>query len=118
MRTRIALVPLLLVAVGTATAWGHAFLDHASPLVGGTVPASPREVTLWFTESLEPAFSSLEVSDSKGVRVDQGKAAVSGNTMRVGVKTLAPGSYKVRWHALSVDTHRSEGSFSFQVGGK
>jgi methionine-rich copper-binding protein CopC len=118
MRTRIALVPLLLVALGTATAWGHAFLDHASPLVGGTVQTSPREVTLWFTQSLEPAFSSVEVSDSKGARVDQGKAAVSGNTMRVGVKTLAPGSYRVRWHALSVDTHMTEGSFTFQVGGK
>ena len=32
--------------------------DHASPLVGGTVAAAPREVTLWFTQSLEPAFSS------------------------------------------------------------
>jgi methionine-rich copper-binding protein CopC len=23
----------------------------------------------------------------------------------------------VRWHVLSVDTHKTEGSFTFQVGG-
>jgi methionine-rich copper-binding protein CopC len=37
--------------------------------------------------------------------------------MRIGLKPLAPGSYRVRWHALSVDTHNTEGSFSFTVGG-
>ena len=42
---------------------------------------------------------------------------ISGNTMRVGLKALSPGSYKVRWHALSVDTHTTEGSFTFHVGG-
>ncbi len=38
--------------------------------------------------------------------------------MRVGLKTLGPGSYRVRWHALSVDTHTTEGRFTFHVGGK
>jgi methionine-rich copper-binding protein CopC len=38
--------------------------------------------------------------------------------MRVGIKSAGPGSYRVQWHALSVDTHKTEGSFSFRVGGK
>ena len=33
--------------------------------------------------------------------------------MRVGLKALGPGRYHVRWHVLSVDTHKTEGSFSF-----
>jgi methionine-rich copper-binding protein CopC len=37
--------------------------------------------------------------------------------MRIGVKALGPGSYRVRWRALSVDTHTTEGSFTFHVGG-
>jgi copper resistance protein C len=37
--------------------------------------------------------------------------------MRVGLKSLSPGTYRVRWHALSVDTHKTEGSFTFRVGG-
>src|ERR1700674_5361812 len=65
-----------------------------------------------FTQNLEPAFSSVQVIDAKGARVDQGKAQISGSTMRVGLKSLSPGTYKVRWRALSVDTHTTEGSFS------
>jgi copper resistance protein C len=117
MRTFFVVTSLLL-AVGAPAAQAHAFLDHASPLVGSTVAPAPHEVTLSFTQNLEPAFSSVQVTDSKGGRVDQGKASVSGNTMSVGLKALSPGEYKVHWHALSVDTHTTEGSFSFHVGGQ
>ena len=91
-------------------------LASASPPVGGSVGAAPGQVTLSFTQGLEPAFSSVEVTDAKGVRVDQGKAQISGSTMRVGLKALSPGTYKVHWRALSVDTHTTQGSFSFHVG--
>ena len=117
MRKFLTLVPLLLIALAPVAAQAHAFLDHASPLVGSTVPAAPHEVVLTFTQNLEPAFSTAQVTDSGGARVDQGKAAVSGNTMTVGLKSLGPGSYKVHWHALSVDTHTTEGAFTFTVGG-
>ncbi len=99
------------------SAHAHAFLDHASPLVGSTVGAAPREVSLSFTQNIEPAFSSVQVTDAKGARVDQGKAQISGSTIRIGLKSLAPGAYRVRWQVLSVDTHKTQGSFSFQVGG-
>jgi methionine-rich copper-binding protein CopC len=117
MRTLLVLFSLFVVASGTGAAQAHAFLDHASPLVGSTVPRAPHEVTLSFTQNLEPAFSTVEVTDSSGTRVDQGKASVSGNTMRVGLKSLPAGSYKVQWHALSVDTHTTQGAFTFHVGG-
>jgi len=118
MRTLITLVFLLVAALGATAAQAHAFLDHASPLVGSTVAAAPHEVGLWFTQNLEPAFSSVEVTDGSGARVDAGKAQIGGNTMRIGLKALGPGSYRVRWHALSVDTHTTEGSFTFHVGGQ
>ena len=117
MRKFLTLVPLLLIALAPVAARAHAFLDHASPLVGSTVPAAPHEVVMTFTQSLEPAFSTAQVTDASGGRVDQGKAQVSGNTMTVGLKALGPGSYKVHWHALSVDTHTTEGAFTFTVGG-
>jgi copper resistance protein C len=118
MRIRIAIVSLLVTALGTAAASAHAFLDHASPLVGSTVPTAPREIALWFTQNLEPAFSTVEVSDASGARVDQGKPQIRGNTMRVGIKPLAAGTYNVRWRVLSVDTHTTEGRFTFHVGGQ
>jgi methionine-rich copper-binding protein CopC len=116
MRTLSIIVVLLLTALATNAAQAHAHLDHASPPVDGTVAVAPHEVALTFTQNLEAAFSTVEVTDSGGARVDQGKAQVSGNTMRIGLKPLTPGSYKVHWHALSVDTHTTQGSFTFHVG--
>ena len=117
MRKFLILVQLLLIALAPVAARAHAFLDHASPLVGSTVPTAPHEVVLTFTQNLEAAFSAAQVTNASGARVDQGKAQVSGSTMTVGLKSLGPGSYKVHWHVLSVDTHTTEGTFTFHVGG-
>jgi copper resistance protein C len=116
MRMLIIILSFFCAALAAPAARAHAFLDHASPLVGSTVPSAPREVTLWFTQDLEPAFSTIAVTDGNGARVDQGKPAISANTMRIGLKALGSGTYRVRWHALSVDTHTTEGSFTFHVG--
>jgi copper resistance protein C len=118
MPTLLIIVALLATALGAPAARAHAFLDHANPLVGSTVSTAPHEVLLTFTQNLEPAFSSVTVADASGAQVSQGKAQISGNTMRVGLKAVGPGSYRVRWHALSVDTHTTEGSFTFHVGGR
>jgi methionine-rich copper-binding protein CopC len=116
MRTpTFATSALLAVMAGTA-AQAHAFLDHAEPRVGSTVPTAPRELSLSFTQNLEPAFSSVEVSDGNGARVDLGKPSIGASVMRVGLKPLSPGTYRVRWQVLSVDTHTTEGSFTFHVG--
>jgi methionine-rich copper-binding protein CopC len=111
----LAMTALLTLAAAT-TAHAHAFLDHAEPRVGSTTPAAPKEVVLFFSQNIEPTFSSIEVSDASGARVDQGKPKISATTMRVGVKPLPPGTYRVRWQVLSVDTHTTEGNFSFSVG--
>lgn len=100
-------------------AQAHAHLDHAAPAVGSTVKTAPKDVTLWFTEAVEPKFSSIEVRDAKGAAMQSGSAqGVAGNTaeLRVAVKPLAAGTYTVKWRALSVDTHRTQGSFTFTVG--
>ena len=107
---------LATILVGAATAAdAHARLDHAVPAVGSTVATSPSQVTLYFSESLEPKFSGGEVRNAAGTRVDHGQS-VSGEVMRLSVGGLAGGRYTVTWHALSVDTHKTEGSFSFTVG--
>ena len=118
MRLRIFIFASLLATFGSVAAHAHAFLDHASPLVGSTVASAPREVSLTFTQNLEAAFSSVQVTGPNGARVDAGKPQTSGNTMHVGLKAAGPGTYHVRWHALSVDTHKTEGSFTFTVGGR
>src|ERR1700719_3141031 len=111
----ISIVPvLLLLATGEAAA--HTFLDHADPRVGNSVATAPREVTLWFTQKLEPAFSTITVTNSAGQRVDTGKTRVSGSQMSVALRPGGTGTYHVTWRVLSVDTHTTDGSFTFQVG--
>ena len=117
MRIISAVSSALLILVAAEGAWAHAFLDHADPRVGSSVATAPRQLSLWFTQNLEPAFSTVEVQNSAGGRVDVGKPRIGpANVMRVGLRPLPPGTYKVLWHALSVDTHTTEGSFSFHVG--
>src|SRR5437764_12149964 len=111
----LGLIPLvLLVVAGEATA--HAMLDRAEPRVGNTVATAPQEVTLWFTQKLEAAFSTITVTNAAGQRVDTGKARVSGNQMSVSLRSGGTGTYHVTWRILSVDAHKTEGSFTFQVG--
>ena len=94
----------------------HATLDHAEPRVGNTVATAPHEVTLWFTQKLEAAFSSITVTNAAGERVDSGKTRVSGSQMSVTLRAGGPGTYRVNWRVLSVDTHTTDGNFTFQVG--
>jgi methionine-rich copper-binding protein CopC len=106
----------LLLWLGSGAASAHAMLDHAEPRVGNKVATAPHEVTLWFTQKLEPAFSTVTVTDSAGQRVDTGKPRVSGNQISVSLRPGASGTYHVTWHVLSVDTHTTDGNFTFQVG--
>ena len=65
MRTIVIILALL---VAPAAASAHAMLDHASPAVGSTVAAAPKELVLSFTEKLEPKFSSIEVRNAQRCR--------------------------------------------------
>jgi copper resistance protein C len=116
MRVLILLAALICTLGSAGAAHAHAALDRANPRVGSTVAAAPRTVSLFFTENIEPALSSIEVRNAVGARVDQGKARGGGNSLQIGLKSLSPGSYQVHWRVLSVDTHKTEGTFSFQVG--
>jgi copper resistance protein C len=110
------LLPALLLAAPAAEA--HAFVDHAVPAVGSTVHQPPAELRIWFTQPLEAAFSTIDVTDASGASVIAAPAHVdpgNGQLMIVPLKPLAPGRYRVKWHALSVDTHTTTGSFAFEV---
>lgn len=113
---RLSLLLVIPIVLAGSAAKAHAFLDHAEPRVGNRVASPPSRVTLWLTEKIEPAFSTVTVTDAAGGRVDSGKARVSGNEMSVPLRPTGAGTYRVRWHALSVDTHATDGSFTFQVG--
>jgi len=108
-----------LVGVALAgAALAHATLDRARPAVGSRIATSPARVELWFSEKLEPTFSSVKVLDAGGRQVDRGDAAFNAGApghVSVSVAPLAPGRYRVVWRAVSVDTHVTSGDYSFDV---
>ncbi len=113
MRRMILLA--LATALATAPALAHAFLQTASPTAGENLHASPPRVSLHLSEPLEPALSSVAVTSVAGADMSAGPVAVTGGDMTLPLKKLAPGRYRVVWHAVSVDTHRTEGKYNFLV---
>jgi len=106
-------------SLAATAAFAHAFLDHAVPGVGATVSGSPSELKLTFTQSLVPAFASVQIATADGAPVSAGKATsdpADPATLHVRLgQPLKPGAYKVTWHVVSVDTHRTEGAYTFTV---
>lgn len=112
MRMLVAVCAMSLLAT---PALAHAFLDHADPGAGASLAQSPKQIALTFTEKLEPSFSGVSVSDATGRDVEAAAPTISGDAITVSLKPLAAGSYRVSWHAVSLDSHRTEGSYSFSI---
>lgn len=109
---------ILAAVLGGAPALAHAFLENSDPPVGSTVNTAPKILVLTYTEDLEVPFCTVTVTDGMGMNDAAGKPqAVPGhpNEMQVPLKIAMPGKIFVSWHALSVDTHKTQGDFSFTV---
>ena len=117
--THILRLAAVLGLFSPGAAFAHAMLVKALPAVGGQVTASPSEIRITFSEAIELRFSGIEVKTASGSAVATGAASVDPKdraTLVVPLPApLAPGSYKVSWHVVSVDTHKTTGSFSFEV---
>jgi len=112
----LLVIGVVLAAVASTAA--HSALDRAEPRPGSRLRTSPAEVKVWFTERLEPAFSTLKVEDATGRRVDRADGHVDATDrtlIRIGLSPLAPGAYRVVWRVLSVDSHLTEGGFTFRI---
>jgi len=104
--------------IGATAASAHAELKQAEPAVDGMVATAPSDVTLHFSERLEPAYSAIVVRTAVGKRVDKADAKVDQKdrtVIRASLQSLTPGIYIVEWRALTADTHRTEGAFIFRV---
>ncbi len=117
-KTVQATLAMLIVGVIGGVARAHPVLQSAQPGQGATV-SSPKEIRLTFTEDLVAKFSGLTIKNESGEPVETASSSVDPNQKRQLVapiaKPLSPGTYNVEWHAVSVDTHRVKGQFSFRV---
>ncbi|MDR7475727.1 MAG: copper resistance protein CopC [Armatimonadota bacterium] len=122
----VALVAALLAVSFTlrTPVVAHARLVRAEPAPGSVVRMAPQVVRLWFAlggEELDPQRSTVSVWDRRGRRVDDGKGGVDLNdldrrSMVARLPQIGPGTYTVRWKAVSVpDGNAAEGRFQFTV---
>jgi methionine-rich copper-binding protein CopC len=114
----LRLAAMIAIDIMPGMALSHALLSEAVPLVGGTVPASPKEIRLTFTEALEPGFSGIDLTAAGGRPIATGPAVVDARNDKqlvLALPQLAAGTYRVHWHVVSIDTHRTEGEYSFVV---
>jgi methionine-rich copper-binding protein CopC len=96
-------------------AFAHAFLNHADPGAGAVLRSPPRKVVLVFSEKLQLASSGVGVTNSAGGRVEAGTVVIDGNSIVAPLRPLPPGRYRVVWHAVSLDNHRTQGAYSFVI---
>ena len=115
---RIVFIFFLILLAESARLEAHAFLKDAEPSVGSTVQKSPSEVRIRFTENIEPAVSSIRVFDASGKEVDKRDLHLDRADhalLHVSLPQLGAGTYKVVWRVVSVDTHVTNGNFTFRV---
>ena len=112
------IILLLIFVAGLARLEAHAFLKDANPGVGSTLQTSPSEVQIRFTENIEPAVSSIQVFDASGKEVDKRDLHLDRSDhalLHISLPPLGAGTYKVTWRVVSVDTHVTNGDFTFRV---
>jgi copper resistance protein C len=116
-RAKASATLLLAGLVLASTAFAHVFPQKQEPGAGATV-ASPAAVKITFDGPLEPAFSSLTVTDAAGKQMNTAKAAVDAHdpaVMTVPLPALSAGHYTVHWVAVASDGHRTHGDYAFDV---
>jgi methionine-rich copper-binding protein CopC len=114
---RLALALLAAILFSTV-AQAHPQLQSADP-AAGVATASPKQIRITFSETVIPQFSGVELRDQTGKLIATGKSETDPSNKKILIvpvkEQLAPGDYKVEWHAVSEDTHRVKGSYSFSV---
>ena len=125
MRPRLVLpqfrlvVILLLAAVALALPGGaaaHSELKTADPPDGAVLSAPPAEVVLTFTETLNPAKSSITLHDAAGTQIAKGAVDPTDDAvMRLTPPAFDPGTYEIRWTSAALDGDILRGTLHFTL---
>jgi methionine-rich copper-binding protein CopC len=94
-------------------------LDHANPTVGSEVEVPPTQIKVWFSEEVDFNFSSLEVDDGQGNKIDAEDTHQDPNDKKgliISIPTrLYDGQYTVLWKVTTPDGQQNEGKFNFTI---
>ncbi|MEC0091610.1 copper resistance CopC/CopD family protein [Paenibacillus macquariensis] len=114
------ILSLVCIFLFPSSIYAHAYLQQSTPSANETVLGSPSKITLQFNESIQPAFHSIQVTNSSGERVDLDDSHIADNqpkTLEGSVQPNLPdGLYIIGWKIISGDGHPLEGNIPFQIG--
>ena len=110
---------LICLTAGAMLVSAHSFPESEAPAAGQTLNEPPSEVKIKYDAPIEKLFAQLAVIDTSGQNLAQGAPTVSddGYILAVKVPRLKPGNYVVKWRVVGIDTHHTEGSYTFSVAG-
>ena len=117
-RQIIALVGAIFLALSVSPASAHTVLVNSIPQSESIISSLPPEITITFAEELIDIgnSNSIEVFDSSGEDMSQGKVTVAGPTLTKALLTSDKiGIYKVQYRAVAADGHVIKGEFTFSV---
>ncbi|MEU8129049.1 copper resistance CopC family protein [Micromonospora sp. NPDC049049] len=110
------LAVLMAVLIPASPAWAHNSLRTATPARDATLPSAPTEVTLEFMQRLDPAFTTIVLTDAAKRKLPTGEPVVTGAKSTIQVTDPLPnGTYTVAYRVVSVDGHPVQGSYPFTV---
>ena len=111
---------LVILPIFASTSYAHAVIANSEPAANAQLGEAPAEIRIWFTEPLEPTYSTIQVRDSMGVLVDAPPSQVDAaddHQLALTLGELPEGVYTVVWRNVSsADGHQSAGSFPFSIG--
>ena len=101
-----------------AAAWAHAALLQTTPVASRVVNVPPKQVSLRYTEPVEPRFAIVSVTNAAGDKETTGpprRSPADADTLVVPLNQLPEGWYLVYWRVISVDGHPVRGAFTFVI---
>ncbi|AEI01667.1 copper resistance protein C [Afipia carboxidovorans OM5] len=117
-KTSTIVIALTAAIFSSGAALAHPQLKTSEPAAGAAT-SSPKQIRITFNEAVIPKFSGIEIKDQAGRPIATRKSQTDpADKKRLVVplkEELVPGEYKVDWHAVSDDTHRVKGTYSFSV---
>ncbi|WP_153376296.1 MULTISPECIES: copper homeostasis periplasmic binding protein CopC [Rahnella] len=115
----MAVSAVLLSGFISQQASAHAHLKTETPAADSVLTVSPTELSLGFSEGIEPDFSKITLTDASQKTVKTGKMTLAANDNTQAVlplsDALSAGKYIVSWNVVSVDGHKTHGQYSFTV---
>jgi methionine-rich copper-binding protein CopC len=115
----IGTLAVLAISLIATAANAHPKLISASPAADVSSKVSPTEIKLNFSEGVIAKFSGVEIKNESGKTIPSGVAATDPKDQKLLVvplpTPLTAGRYTVIWHAVSEDTHRVKGEYSFGI---